>query len=142
MNFTVPGYALPGHPMLGIAAWAETQCRILRFGATLPETQYRRVRAEDILNNPHSQLSSIASWLALRTGEDAIEAMMHPERSPFARLGVAATGIVGGHDPGFLRNPILRPAKVLLTLDPPEGWVENSSLWQMTVDIATRLGYP
>ena len=67
---------------------------------------------------------------------------MHPEKSPFASLGPAATGIVGGNDPGFLRDPIPRPVKRLKTLDPPEGWVGNSSLWQMTVDIASQLGYP
>jgi len=139
---TVPGYAVPDQPMAGIGAWVETHCRILRFAATLPKTRYLRVRAEDVLNNPRPQLSSIAGWLALGTGEDAIEAMMHPEESPFASLGAAATGIVGGNDHSFLLDPIPRPVKVLPTLDPPEGWVGNSSLWEMTVDIATRLGYP
>jgi len=142
LNRTVPGYVMPGRPMSGIASWVETQCRILHFAATLPKNRYLRIRAEDVLNDLRPQLSSIAEWLAIGTGEEEIEAMMHPEESPFASLGSAATGIIGGNDPGFLRDPIPRPVKVERTLDPPEGWVGNSSLWQMTVDIAGRLGYP
>jgi hypothetical protein len=139
---TVPGHSMPGQPMSGIAQWVVTHCRILRFAATLPKARYMRIRAEDVLNEPRSHLSSIAGWLALRTSENAIEAMMHPEKSPFASVGPAASGIVGGNDPGFLRDPIPRPVKVLSALDPPVGWIGNESLWGMTVDIATRLGYP
>ena len=142
LNRTVPGYALPGQPMSAVAAWVDVHCRILHFAATLPKARYLCVRAEDVLNQPQSQLTSIAEWLALGTGADAIEAMMHPEKSPFASLGPADSGIVGGNDPGFLRGPIPRPVKLLPTLEPPDGWMGNSSLWQMTVDIATRLGYP
>jgi hypothetical protein len=142
LSRTVPGHAIEGQPMSGIAAWVDTHSRILRFAATLPGKRYMRVRGEDVLNDPRSQLSSIAAWLALRTSEDAIDAMMHPEDSPFASVGPAGSGIVGGNDPGFLRDPIPRAVSVLPTLDPPEGWEGNSSLWEMTVDIAARLGYP
>jgi hypothetical protein len=142
LNRTIPGYVLPGQPMLGIAAWVSAQCRILAFASTLPESRYLRVRAEDVLNDPHSQLASIASWLEFETGPDAIEAMLHPERSPFARPGPIASGIVGGNDPAFLSDPVPRRAALPPEVEPPEGWVENSSLWEMTLDIATRLGYP
>jgi hypothetical protein len=125
-----------------MACWVDTHRRILRFGATLPRNQYMRVRAEDVLNDSSSQLSLIAKWLAIRTSEDTIEAMMHPERSPFASPGTAATGIVGGNDPSFLRDPVPRPVKMVRTLEPPAGWVGNVPLWQMTVNIANRLGYP
>jgi hypothetical protein len=128
--------------MSGIASWVEVHCRILQFAATLPKHRYMRVRAEDVLNQPRSQLPAIAAWLGNRIDEDAIEAMMHPENSPFASVGPAASGIVGGHDPSFLRDPIPRPVPTVRTLDPPEGWVENLWLWQATVEIATRLGYP
>jgi Sulfotransferase family len=138
----VPGYSLPDQPMSGIAFWVETHCRILRFTATLPKSRYMRIRGEDVLNDPRSQLRSIAAWLGVQTDEHAIEAMLHPEASPFASFGPEGSGIVGGNDPNFLRDPIPRPVEIVRTLQPPPGWEGNSSLWQMTVEIANRLGYP
>jgi hypothetical protein len=141
LHRTVPDFAIPGQPMSGVAAWVQTQCRILRLAATLPAARYRCVRAEDILNDPRAQLASIAAWMDIQTSRDAIEAMLHPEKSPFATLGSAETGIVGGNDHQFLRDPIPHPAEVLPALDAPDGWVGNSSLWEITVEIAVRLGY-
>ena len=141
-NRIVPGYSLPGQPMSGIASWVEVHCRILRLAATLPGNRYLRVRAEDVLNNTRAQLRAIAAWLGIRADENAIEAMTHPEASPFASFGLEGSGITGGHDPKFLRDPTPRPVDVLHTLDPPPGWVEHSSLWQIAVEVANRLGYP
>jgi hypothetical protein len=141
-NRIIPGYSIQDGPMPVIAAWVETHCRILNFGATLPKSRYMRVRAEDVLNHPGSQLRSIADWLGIRTDDDAIEAMMHPEASPFACPGPAGSGIFGGNDPDFLRNPIPHPVEVLGTLDPPAGWAGNAALWRTTINLANRLGYP
>lgn len=139
---TVPGYSMPGEPMSGIAIWVETHCRILHLAEILPKHRYMRVKAEDVLNDTRSQLRSIAAWLGVQTDEAALEAMVHPEASPFANVGPEESGIVGGNDPNFLRDPIPRPAEIIGTLDQPPGWDGNSSLWQMTLDIANRLGYP
>ena len=141
-NRTIPGHQMPGRPMSLMCSWVETQCRILRLAATLPSDRYMLIRAEDVLNHAPLHLRSIAAWLGVRTDEDAINAMTHPEASPFASLGIEGSGIITGHDPNFLRDPIPHRVEVLDTLEPPAGWVENSSLWEMTVDIAHRLGYP
>jgi hypothetical protein len=141
-NRIVPGYPMQGQPMSGIASWVETHCRILRFAASLPKNFCMRVRAEDVLNDAHSQLQLIAAWLGIRTDEDAIEAMTHPEASPFACFGLADMGIVGGNDPNFLTDPVPHPVKVVSTLEQPIGWVGNSSLWRITVELANVLGYP
>jgi hypothetical protein len=138
----IGGDGMPGQPMLGIAYWVEIQCRILRFAATLPDGLYMRVRAEDVLNDTRSQLGSIAAWLGICDDAGAIEAMKHPEASPFASFGPADSGIVGGNDPSFLRDPIPRPAEVLHALEQPPDWFADPSLWQMVVDVAGRLGYP
>ena len=138
---TVPGFVLPGQPMSGIAAWVETHCRILKFAATLPKSRYLCAKAEDILDRPRDQLRLIAEWLALSTTNDAIEAMLHPERSPFATPGPASTGIVGGLDPGFLNDPVPRSVNAPPKMAMPQEWADNSSLWLMTVDMANRLGY-
>jgi hypothetical protein len=142
LNRTVPGASVRGEPMATIAAWVEIHCRILRFASTLQKTRYMRVRAEDVLNQRRSYLSSIAEWLGLNTSVEAIDAMMHPEASPFASLGVSSTGIIGGNDHDFLKDPFPRAVPVLPSVEPPPRWEGNSSLWQMTREIATKLGYP
>jgi hypothetical protein len=142
LNRILPGYSQDRQPMSAIAAWFETHRRILRFAASLSSDRYMRVRAEDVLNNMHPQLRAIATWLGLRADAPAIEAMTHPEVSPFASFGLAGSGIIGGNDPNFLRNPIPRKVEVLSTVDEPPGWSEKPSAWQMVVDLANHLGYP
>jgi hypothetical protein len=141
LSRTVHSYPPDGEPMSGIASWYNTHRRILNFAAKLPPERYMRVRAEDVLNDSESLLPAIAAWLGLRADDSAIEAMKHPERSPFASFGPAGSGIIGGNDPSFLRDPTPRRAKVLCTLDPPEGWVAEPSFWRMVVILANRLGY-
>lgn len=87
LNRTLPGHRQNGQPTSGIAAWFETHRRILRCAATLPSDRNRRVRAEEVLNDPRPQLAAIATWLELPADPPAIKAMMHPETSPFASFG-------------------------------------------------------
>ena len=140
-NRIMPGHALNGEPMSGIGSWYETHGRILDFAAKLPPDRYMRVRAEDVLDETESQLRAIAAWLGLRADDGAIQAMKHPEASPFARSGPADSGVVGGHDPSFLRDPIPHRVEIPRTLDPPRGWAAQPSVWPMVVDLANRLGY-
>ena len=79
---------------------------ILQFTATLPLGQTLRVRGEDILSEPDVYLPQIAEWLGIRTDSNAIEAMKHPEHSPYACVGPDAAR--GGNDPKFMRSPELR----------------------------------
>jgi Sulfotransferase family len=137
----LPGYGQDGQPTSGIAAWFATHRRILAFAATLSTDRYMRVRAEDVLNDMRHQLGSIAAWLGLRSDAAAVEAMVHPEASPFARLGPAGSGLSGGNDPAFLRNPIPHGVEVPGPVAPPPGWSEKASVWQMVVDLANELGY-
>jgi Sulfotransferase family len=139
---TVPGYPQDDQPMSGIAAWYAAHRRILMFTATLPNDRYLRVKAEDTLNDMRPHLRAIATWLGLRTDADAIESMTHPELSPFAGFGPAGSGVSGGNDPTFLRDPKPRTVAVPSTLEEPPGWSETALVWQMVVDLANRLGYP
>jgi len=128
-------------PMFGIASWYETHRRILHFGATLPVDRYMRIRAEDVLNDTESQLRAIAMWLGVSAEASSIEAMKHPEASPFSSFRTADTGIVGGNDPSFLRDPTPHRAEVPSTLKPPDGWEADPLVWRMVIDLANRLGY-
>lgn len=138
---TVPEDPQRDEPMYGIASWYSTHRRILLFGLNLPSHRYLRVKAEDLLNDSESQLKSIAAWLEVRTDTAAIEAMKHPEASPFSTFGPADSGVEGGNDPGFLRDPIPRPAEVSSTLEPPRGWSAEPDVWEMVKDLANTLGY-
>ena len=140
-NRTFPGRSRDGEPMSGIGSWYDIHRRILNFAADLPEDRYLRVRAEDVLNDTQSQLHYITAWLGIRADEAAIEAMLHPEASPFARPGLAASGVAGGNDPGFLQDPIPHRVEIPSNLEPPPGWIADPSIWKMVAYLANRLGY-
>lgn len=137
----LPGYGRKGQPMSGIAQWFETHRRILRFASTLPSSRYIRVRAEDVLNDMHTQLRAIIRWLGLRDDLPAIESMMHPEVSPFAGFGPLGSGVSGGNDPAFLRDPIPHKVEVPGTIEKPEDWSAEPAAWQKVAELASYLGY-
>jgi hypothetical protein len=132
---------LQGQPMTGMASWVEAHQRILRFTDTLPPRQALRVRAEDVLSDAGPQLGAIAEWFGLTSDERSVEAMKHPERSPFASFGPAGSGITGGYDPGFLSDPKPRHVRLSAGVEQPSGWTGNVALWDSVVSLASELGY-
>jgi len=100
-----------------------------------------RVRGEDMMSDPAEYLGRICRWLGLRDDADAIEQMMHPERSPFACFG--PLDALFGNDPNFLSGPTLRPHKVKVpALDQPVPWREDGQgLKPEVVALARELGY-
>jgi hypothetical protein len=138
----VPEHSVEDQPMSVMVSWIEAQCRILRFAANLPANRYLRIKSEDVLNDSWSKLKLIAAWLGIRTDDEAIEAMLHPEASPFAQLGPVGSGVIGGNDPDFLRDPVPRAVETLGTIDRPPDWIGHEQLWQLTIDIGNHLGYP
>src|SRR5882724_3336472 len=63
--------------------WYSMQMNMLTFLDGLSEGQKMRIRGEDLLAEPDAHLRKIAKWLGVREDEEAIEAMKHPERSPY-----------------------------------------------------------
>lgn len=141
LNSILPGHGDADQPMAGIAAWFATHRRILRFVETLPTDRYLRIRAEDVLNNMRASLALVAGWLGIRTDPAAIEAMTHPEASPFAGFGPAESGVGGGSDPAFLRDPVPHPVPAPDALEPPSGWLAGEAAWARVVALANLLGY-
>jgi len=138
---TLPSYPQEGEPMCSISSWYEIHRRILNLAAGLPEDRYMRTRAEDVLNDTQSQLHAITAWLGVRTDAGVIEAMQHPEASPFACPGVSGSGVIGGNDPSFLRNPIPHRVETSCKLEAPQGWVADPGVWETVAEMANRLGY-
>lgn len=94
----------------GLMVWYGMHRNIVNFTNTLPVGQVMRIKGEDLLSDPDLYLPQIAEWLGLRTDPEAIEAMKHPENSPYAYVGPPP--VRGGNDPKFMRSPHLRQGKV------------------------------
>ena len=122
-------------------AWHDFNINILNFLDSVPPERQMRVRGEDMMSDPQEYLGRICRWLGLRHDGDAIEQMMHPERSPFACFG--PLDALFGNDPNFLSGPTFRPHKVKVPpLDQPVPWREDGQgLKPEVVALARELGY-
>jgi hypothetical protein len=134
---TVPRVDLAREPE---AFWLRHHDKIRQFLSSLPTEQWLRVRGEDVMDDPARELERIAAWLGLTVDAEAVRRMCHPEESPFARLGPAAAPL--GNDPGFLRQPDLRP-----TVAPSESlaggmpWADGRRFPDPVVTLARSFGY-
>lgn len=121
--------------------WYRIHSQIVDFLADVPPEQQLRVRGEDVLVEPDQELRRIADWLGLRTDDEAIEEMKHPERSPYSKLGPPNAPF--GSDPKFIKEPALRPARARTeSLEGPLAWREDGAGFADNVkELAARLGY-
>lgn len=114
--------------------WRHSHQNILQFWKTLKPGQGMRLQGEALLQHPEVYLPQIAQWLKISVDNDAIQAMYHPERSPFAKLGPSNARF--GNDPKFLRNPNFRLSSI-----PICSPLANSEFASETQSIARVLGY-
>ncbi len=122
-------------------AWHDININILNFLDVVPESNQIRVRGEDFMANPQQHLSMICRWLGIRDDNEAIDEMMHPERSPFACFGPITA--LFGNDPNFLRNPVFRPHKPKV---PPLSGIlpwrdDGKGLRPEVIQLAQEFGY-
>jgi hypothetical protein len=120
--------------------WLFHHHRLVSFTAALPPRQRLRLRSEDVLNDPRPALRRICHWLGVDDGEESLEAMLHPEASPYARIG--PPGALGGNDPGFLRSPEPRRAALPAGVELPRSWGLDPWLQVAVLQLAEQLGYP
>lgn len=121
--------------------WHHLHHNILEFREQLSTGQSMFLQGEEFLSNPHLYLHQIAEWLDLRTDNMAIEAMMHPENSPYAFFGPADARF--GNNAGFLENPTLRTGKPpKQNLEEPLEWLPGDiGFSDKTKALARLLGY-
>lgn len=122
--------------------WYAFHMNIITFLDGLPEDQWMRIRGEDFLEDPDTYLREIAAWLGVSTDQEAIEAMKHPERSPYACFGPANALL--GNDPSFLREPAFRPPsnKKKPELEGPLSWRDDGGEFSVEVrELAEEFGY-
>jgi len=86
-------------------------------------------------------LTEICTWLGFRVDGEAMEAMLHPEDSPFASLGPVGAHL--GNDINYLRSPKLQRAPVKpSTLEGPLPWRTDGRPFEERIRrLALELGY-
>ena len=121
--------------------WLALNKNIGNLLEAVPEAQKLRVRTEDVLRDPNAVLASITEWLTIRSDAEAIEAMKHPERSPYARFG--PEGARYGDDAAFLRSPSLPAAPAVPDdLNAPFSWRDDGEGFSSeSKALARQLGY-
>jgi len=124
--------------------WHRSQKNILEFARELGPGQYMQIKGEMLLRDPKFYLRQICQWLEIDDGDAAIEAMLHPETSPFANIGPPSAPF--GNDPNFLLNPVLDFGRLAKIKEPPlEGPVEwkpdEGALSLATRRMARQFGY-
>jgi hypothetical protein len=120
--------------------WLKPQQHILAFLEGIPAQRQQRLRGEDFLADPGRYLGPLCEWLGIGAAPQALEAMRHPESSPYAAYG--PRNALFGNDPHFLRDPRLRryTAKPLSLEGPLEGG-EGAVLGEAVKACARLFGY-
>jgi hypothetical protein len=122
-------------------AWLKFQYHILDFLQTIPPERKRVLRGEDFLNAPRDHVVDLCHWLEISDDAAAVDATLHPEDSPFARLGPCGAHL--GNDVNFLRKPVYKQQTIKeRSLDEELPWREDGKKLIPGVKIlAGQLGY-
>ena len=123
--------------------WRVSHERIVAATEWLPPGQCMRIKGEALLANINLYLPQICEWLGIRSDPEAIEAMKHPEESPYASPG--PRGATRGNDPNFLENPRLDFDRLARTREPllagELSWRSGEGFGTATLRLARQLGY-
>jgi hypothetical protein len=134
-----PGLEGPASADFFARLWCRPHEEVMHFLDRQPVDRARTVRGEDVLRHPDIHLPRLADWLGLATDSAAIEAMKHPETSPYAHFGPSFAR--GGHDSKFLANPHLRSVEEIPGLEAVATLGLAPDLHWRMVDLARRFGY-
>ena len=122
--------------------WNRMNANAFAFLEELPIGQGMHIRGEDLLSDTVLYLRQICNWLGIRDDDDALAAMMHPERSAFARFGPDSARF--GNDPNYLENPEFKQRLIpSACLEGPQEWMPSAPVGfsPETRELASYLGY-
>lgn len=119
--------------------WYTGHLRIVRFLCSLPDSQWLRVRGEDLIRRPAAWLPGMLRWLDLEATDALVSSMLLTERWKFANRG--ESGCLFGADPTFLSSPRLHsvPEPGPVWLD-PEWQLSDQTRYRVRT-LARYLGY-
>ena len=111
-SFPCPSASDDGTPHQGPGfdpqrAWYELNLNVAKFLDTVSPDRKMTLRIEDLFEDARLALQGVALWLGVPTDDEALEAMMHPERSSFARMGPSRARF--GNEKAFLQDPMFTP---------------------------------
>jgi hypothetical protein len=135
VNPEIPPQMLARRHLMG---WYSCHLRIVKSLEALPADQWMRLRAEDLLREPRTWLPRMLDWLSLDHDNLTIERMMRTEQWAFAPRHDA---VLGGADPLFMRNPVLRPVAAPPADYISPSWEINDHIRRRIVGLARYLGY-
>ena len=105
-------------------AWHDINLNILELLERVPAENQIQLRGEDVIAQPERYFGQICRWLGIRDDAEAINEMLHPERSPYACVG--PINAMYGNDPNFLRRATFqRHTPKLPSLDEPLPWRDD-----------------
>jgi hypothetical protein len=120
--------------------WLKPHLRIVELLDGVADARKMRIKGEDFMADPEKGLRDVAAWLGIDTSAKAVDAMMHPERSPYACYGPSNARF--GNDPGYLEKPELREyTPKAMSLDGPIEGNEQAVLSDDAKECAACLGY-
>jgi hypothetical protein len=121
--------------------WLGPHHRIIGFLEQIPSGRKIQFRGEAFMSDIDANLKRVAEWLGVSTSKAAIEAMKHPEHSPYACTGPRNAKF--GNDPSYLESPALRAyeAKTVALDEPVIMNGERVYLSQESIELARRFGY-
>ncbi|MEL7450419.1 MAG: sulfotransferase [Pseudomonadota bacterium] len=120
--------------------WIKAHQNIVDFTGELPLGQSMRIKGEELISHLDMYLVQICEWLDIDTSQAAIDAMKHPETSPYACPGPESAPL--GNDPDFLANPVLRPGRVSEpSLEGDLDWAPGQQFTKPALKLARQFGY-
>ncbi len=123
--------------------WSGTHAMIRALASELSLGQLLWIRGEDLLRELRVYLAQIAQWLGIRDDDEAIEAMLRPEDSPYACVGPEKAKY--GANAGFLKAPALDFERLAAMKDPsldgPLDWAPGEVFAPDTRRLAYEFGY-
>ncbi len=109
MHSLIRAYSHRGQPLTptqALTAWVQGHRHCLRFSSELAQAPTLLLRSEDLLAEPELFLGRVCRHLGIDDSPRTIEAMLHPERSPYACIGPSQAPT--GNDPNWMTAPALR----------------------------------
>jgi len=120
--------------------WTRTERSIDKCLQDVPEARIHRVHVERLLTAPRRVMRNLAKSLKLPHGKDAINLMMHPELSEYARPGPMGAHL--GDFPEFMGDPTLPEPDDEMSLEGALGWREDNAMFLPdTLRLARARGY-
>jgi hypothetical protein len=117
--------------------WLKCNDNVRAFKASLPPGQCMTLQGEAFLGEFQTYAPQVCDLLGISSDKQALDAMLHPETSPYACIGPENAKY--GNDPNFLEHPAFTPRPIEVTL--LEEGINGRPFSARTRKLAREWGY-